>query len=348
MKYKLSEVAYYSKEKIKTDELSPENYLSTENMLPEFGGITTASSLPTISTVTKYQPGDILLSNIRPYFKKLYYSISEGGCSNDVLCLCAKDNINKAFLYYSLKNDDFFKYVMATAKGTKMPRGDKSAIMDYEIEVPDLETQKKIVRILSALDQKIELNNQQNETLFELGRQLYIEKFENNQTIDKVELGNFFPVITGKKDANASSENGKYPFFTCSKTISRIDDYVFDSSAILLAGNGDFNVKFYRGKFDAYQRTYVLIPNNPEYLGFLYWAISYSLPKITANYRGSVIKFITKGNIENFKIPSVDDEYIPVFMRYLEKIEKNNQENETLSQLRDTLLPKLMSGEIKI
>lgn len=348
MKYKLSEVAYYSKEKIKTDELSPENYLSTENMLPEFGGITTASSLPTISTVTKYQPGDILLSNIRPYFKKLYYSISEGGCSNDVLCLCAKDNINKAFLYYSLKNDDFFKYVMATAKGTKMPRGDKSAIMDYELEVPDLETQKKIVRILSALDQKIELNNQQSKNLFELGRQLYIEKFENNETIDKVELEDFFPVVTGKKDANASSENGKYPFFTCSKTISKIDDYVFDNSAILLAGNGDFNVKFYRGKFDAYQRTYVLIPNNPDYLGFLYWAISYNLPRITANYRGSVIKFITKGNIESFKVPFVDNEYIPAFMKYLERIEKNNQQNKVLAGLRDALLPKLMSGEINL
>ena len=181
MKYKLSEVAYYSKEKIKTDELSPENYLSTENMLPEFGGITTASSLPTISTVTKYQPGDILLSNIRPYFKKLYYSISECGCSNDVLCLCAKDNINKAFLYYSLKNDDFFKYVMATAKGTKMPRGDKSAIMDYELEVPDLETQKKIVRILSALDQKIELNNSNNRVLYSLAESIFKERFKDKK-----------------------------------------------------------------------------------------------------------------------------------------------------------------------
>lgn len=216
------------------------------------------------------------------------------------------------------------------------------------ILLPDLETQKKIVKILSTLDQKIELNNQQNETLFELGRQLYIEKFENDETVDKVELGNFFPVVTGKKDANASSENGKYPFFTCSKTISKIDDYVFDAGAILLAGNGDFNVKFYRGKFDAYQRTYVLIPNNPEYLGFLYWAISYNLPKITANYRGSVIKFITKGNIENFKIPFADNKYIPAFMKYLERIEKNNQQNKVLAGLRDALLPKLMSGEINL
>lgn len=246
------------------------------------------------------------------------------------------------YYFYKIRN---LKYLDSGSAQSQITIND---LKNARIRIPDLETQQKIVRILSVLDQKIELNNQQNKTLFELGQKLYVEKFENDETIAKIELKNFFPVVTGKKDANASSENGRYPFFTCSKTISKIDDYVFDNSAILLAGNGDFNVKFYRGKFDAYQRTYVLIPNNPEYLGFLFWAISYSLPRITANYRGSVIKFITKGNIENFEVPFVDNEYIPVFMRYLEKIEKNNRENETLSRLRDTLLPKLMSGDINL
>ena len=239
--------------------------------------------------------------------------------------------------------------IESLAKGsTGQTEISRNSIVSIEIDLPDLVTQQKIVRILSELDQKIELNNQQNETLFELGRLLYVEKFENNEAINKVELKHFFPVVTGKKDANVSSEKGKYPFFTCSKAISKIDSYVFDASAILLAGNGDFNVKFYRGKFDAYQRTYVLIPNNPEYLGFLYWAISYNLPKLTANYRGSVIKFITKGNIESFKVPFVENEFILIFMKYLEKIEKNNRENETLVKIRDALLPKLISGEIKL
>ncbi len=240
-------------------------------------------------------------------------------------------------------------YIESLAKGsTGQTEISRSSIAGMEIDLPDLETQKKIVKVLSALDQKIEFNNQQNKTLFELGWQLYAEKFENNDTVDKIELGNFFPVVTGKKDANASSENGQYPFFTCAKTINKIDDYVFDSSAILLAGNGDFNVKFYRGKFDAYQRTYVLIPNNPKYLGFLYWAISYNLPKITANYRGSVIKFITKGNIEEFKVPFADNKFIPIFMKYLEKIEKNDQVDEMLAEIRDTLLQKLISGKINL
>lgn len=252
--------------------------------------------------------------------------------------------VDPKFLYYKLSCMDFNNY----NEGTTIPSLRTETLNRIELEIPDLETQKKIAHILSTLDKKIELNNQQNETLFELGRLLYVEKFENNEAIDKVELKHFFPVVTGKKDANVSSEKGKYPFFTCSKAISRIDDYVFDADAILLAGNGDFNVKFYRGKFDAYQRTYVLIPNNPEYLGFLYWAISCNLLKITANYRGSVIKFITKGNIESFKVPFAENEFISVFMKYLEKIERNNRENETLAKIRDALLPKLMAGKINL
>ena len=305
----------------------------------------------------KFRNGDTLLARITPCLengKTAYVDILNEdevgfGSTEYIVLRAIPQKTIPEFVFYFAISDWFRKRAIALMTGSSgRQRVQTDKLMDLEVIMPDLEAKKIIVRILSALDQKIELNNQQNETLFELGRQLYIEKFENNQTIDKVELGNFFPVITGKKDANASSENGKYPFFTCSKTISKIDDYVFDASAILLAGNGDFNVKFYRGKFDAYQRTYVLIPNNPEYLGFLYWAISYNLLTITANYRGSVIKFITKGNIEGFKVPFVDNKYIPTFMKYLEKIEKNNQQNEVLAGLRDVLLPKLMSGEINL
>ena len=293
--------------------------------------------------------GTILITSEAPFGQIFYWNSDEKiVLSQRLFAIKIKDEFNSKFVYYQMTSDKFQSELKARATGSTVTGLRQPELMKCEIDLPDLKTQKKIVRILSALDQKIELNNQQNKTLFELGQKLYVEKFENDETIAKIELKNFFPVVTGKKDANASSENGRYPFFTCSKTISKIDDYVFDNSAILLAGNGDFNVKFYRGKFDAYQRTYVLIPNNPEYLGFLYWAISYSLPRITANYRGSVIKFITKGNIENFEVPFVDNEYIPVFMRYLEKIEKNNQEDETLSRLRDTLLPKLMSGDINL
>ena len=328
------------------------NSLTGDNKYPNYGAVQKIVSKETYNTWFRSghpQVGDILIPTVGTLDALAYLNRDDCCIAQNIIAFRTKKEIcDGNFLYYLLRDKRTRARLLNLNIGGVQPSIKVPHLKQLGVEIPDLKTQKKIVRTLSALDQKIELNNQQNETLFELGRQLYIEKFENNQTIDKVELGIFFPVITGKKDANASSKNGKYPFFTCSKTISKIDDYVFDSSAILLAGNGDFNVKFYRGKFDAYQRTYVLIPNNPEYLGFLYWAISYSLPKITANYRGSVIKFITKGNIENFKVPFADNKYIPVFMKYLEKIEKNNQQNEVLAGLRDALLPKLMSGEINL
>ena len=128
---------------------------------------------------------------------------------------------------------------------------------------------------------------------------IFKEEFSKKEVTNK--LGDFFPVITGKKDANIA-KGGEYPFFSCSQNISYTDNYSFNARAILLAGNGDFNVKIFNGKFEAYQRTYVLIPNNDEHFGYLYYAIKYFLNDITSGHRGSVIKFITKGQIEHFDI----------------------------------------------
>ena len=120
-------------------------------------------------------------------------------------------------------------------------------------------------------------------------------------------LSDFLPVITGKKNANVSSDLGKYPFFSCSQDYAWTDEYSFDGSAILVAGNGDFNVKFYNGKFEAYQRTYVLIPYDPQYAAWLFYAVQFHLEKITSAARGSVIKFITKGNLEDFEFVAPED-----------------------------------------
>ncbi|MBQ9971296.1 MAG: restriction endonuclease subunit S [Elusimicrobiaceae bacterium] len=165
-------------------------------------------------------------------------------------------------------------------------------------------------------------------------------------------LGDFFPVKTGKKDANVASKIGKYPFFSCAQNILRTDEYSFDNTALLLAGNGDFNLKWYRGKFEAYQRTYVLIPNHEKDLPFLYYAMQFFLDKITLGSRGSVIKFITKGMIENYKLV-IPEEHLWKYMsellgQWTNKIESNLKQIQTLTELRDTLLPPLISGKIRV
>ena len=122
MKCKLGALCSYVKEKVKTETLDKKNYISTENMLSNKGGITLASSLPSTEYTSKYQAGDILISNIRPYFKKIWKAEYDGGCSNDVLVLRANDDCYIDFLYYALASDSFFDYATATAKGTKIVR----------------------------------------------------------------------------------------------------------------------------------------------------------------------------------------------------------------------------------
>lgn len=238
-----------------------------------------------------------------------------------------------------------------------------------KVSLPNLSDQRKIAGILSALDAKIENNNKINANLEAQAQALFkswfvdFTPFKDQPFVDselgpipqgwKVgTLGEFFPIVTGKKDANISSKSGKYPFFSCSQNISWTNDYSFDGFAIIVAGNGDFNVKWYNGKFEAYQRTYVLIPYNPTLTSWLYYAVKYNLNMITIGARGSVIKFITKGDIQNFKVAypqNIDKlEIVKMLGKINKDIEHNKNEVSCLAKLRDTLLPKLMSGEIKL
>lgn len=129
----LSSICKYVNEKVSFSELNNSYYLSTENILPDKQGISSfGTTLPT-DRVTHFQKNDVLVSNIRPYFKKMWFSTAEGGCNADVLCFRALDNCNSYLLKSVLYQDAFFDYVMSGAKGTKMPRGDKSHIMQYQI-----------------------------------------------------------------------------------------------------------------------------------------------------------------------------------------------------------------------
>jgi type I restriction enzyme, S subunit len=165
MRYKLGDICEYFREKVNVASLDSSTYISTENMLPNKGGITNSSSLPTTTQTQAFHTGDVLVSNIRPYFKKIWFAEFDGGCSNDVLVFRAKAGICKQFLYYVLADDAFFDYSMATSKGTKMPRGDKEAILKYEVPNCTYEEQKKIAGILEPIDQKIRLNTAINKNL---------------------------------------------------------------------------------------------------------------------------------------------------------------------------------------
>ena len=136
--------------------LSSNNYVSTENMQQDFAGIKDAISLPSSGTAVEFQVGDILISNIRPYLKKIWLSDRNGGCSTDVLALRTKnEKVDSSFLYCCLANDDFVSYVMSGAKGVKMPRGDKQHILSYNLGVPSVQEQRRIAELVSLLEKRI-------------------------------------------------------------------------------------------------------------------------------------------------------------------------------------------------
>ena len=135
----LSDICEYSKDRITVSSLTLSSYYSTENMLPSKAGAVEASGLPSIAQTTKAKAGDVLISNIRPYFKKIVYCHTECGCSTDVLCFTPKISAMSAFLYGTLYADRFFDFMVAGSKGTKMPRGDKQQIMTFPIHRPSAE-----------------------------------------------------------------------------------------------------------------------------------------------------------------------------------------------------------------
>ena len=375
----LNDIAYFVNEKINIEELNDLNYISTENMLPDKGGVTKSSGLPNANYTQCFSEGDILLSNIRPYFKKIWYATFNGGCSNDVLILRAKSNVCSKFLYYVLSDDNFFEYDTATSKGTKMPRGDKVAIMKYRVPQYDLPTQEKIAHVLSSLDDKIELNNKINQNLEQQAQAIFDKYIKIPCNYLKTgTIGDYCNVKSGFafksswwKDSGVkvikikTIDNESINFAECSfvdkEKISIAEDFIVQGGDLLIAMTGATIGKFaIVPKIDEVllvnQRVgkFFLGTHPIKKLPFLYCTLKQHdiINDIINKGQGSAQPNISSTDIldtscyilENIELEKFNLTCEPIF----EKIITNKYENEKLKQLRDTLLPKLMSGEINV
>lgn len=281
--------------------------------------------------------------------------------------LIDKDKYNPIFFTYLFKSASFRKMMAGTAIGANIQNLSQGRLAACTVQIPDYQAQQKIADILSTYDNLIENNQKQIKLLEEAAQRLYKEWFvdlrfpgyENTKIIDgvpegwrKVSLGDIAPILTGKKDANFGTEDGTYPFFTCSQEPIKAPSYSFDTSAVILAGNGDFNVKLYRGKFEAYQRTYVLSPQDDNYLYLLYNAVNESMETLANGASGSTIKFLTKGMIESISIFIPTEEILIQYNQFAEfvqqKLECLKQTIKNAIEARDRLLSKLMSGELEV
>lgn len=371
MKCKLSDICGFRKGKVDVSNLTLKTYISTENMLPNKGGITVASSLPTAQLTQEYKKGDVLVSNIRPYFKKIWRAKNDGGCSNDVLVFQGNSNIDGDFLYYILANDDFFAYSMATSKGTKMPRGDKTSIMQYEVPVFDVDTQRKIASVLRCLDEKIELNFAINKNLEQQAKALYKDWFfdfspfstEGNLP-DGWHLGTVGDIIQlhdSKRVPLSGSERDKmekiYPYYGATSLMDYVDNYLFDGIYLLLGEDGTVVdslgfpiLQYVYGQFWVNNHAHIITGKEAFSVEELY--LFFSLTNIKSIVTGAVQQKVSQQNLK--KVPAIipskealstfDDLIQPIFSQ----IRNLRDENARLADLRDTLLPRLMSGELDV
>ncbi|GEB77381.1 restriction endonuclease subunit S [Sporolactobacillus inulinus] len=413
---RLGDVAIYLKEKIYTNKIRLNNYVSTENLKPDIGGVDSSNKLPTTKMITKFNKWNILISNIRPYFKKIWLADWSGGCSNDVLVLKATDKINIFYLYYNLACDRFFDFVMAGAKGTKMPRGDKDHIMKYELMLPSIDCQKFIADILSTLDQKIQINSKINQNLEATAQAIFKHWFvdfefpneegkpyksSGGEMVDSElglipkgwKLGFFKHLIT-------SVVGGDWGRTTCQGNYTHKVNVVrgADIPEISVGNKGNVPTRFILEK--NYERkalrkgnlvveisggsptqstgriTYisqdvlkkfdsdlvctnfcrVLTLNHSSFIEFvyLYWQQLYDSGVFFLYENGTTgIKNLDIDSVlKNYSIIQPPDKIIDNFHQTLKDIYKKIQvigeENTKLSMVRDTLLPKLMSGEIRV
>ena len=298
--------------------------------------------------------------------KEPQYAVTYSG-----FCIRARikdtNKYDPTFFAYYFKSKSFRKALSGNAVGANIQNLSQGRLSSHIACVPNIDVQRKNASILSTYDALIGNNQKQIKLLEEAAQLLYKEwfvdlRFPGHETTPitdgipegwkQLSLEQIAPILTGKKDANFSTEDGQYPFFTCAQTPLNAPSYSFDCDAVILAGNGDFNVKLYRGQFEAYQRTYVLSPENKEMLFLLYHAVNNSMAKLAQGASGSTIKFLTKGMIASIPVYMPDELTLNRFNELSEAIQKQIEVLKSsvsyATEARDRLLPKLMNGEIEV
>ena len=374
MASKLNDICSYAKGKTAVAGLTTQNYISTENMLPNKGGITTATNLPSVDQTQAYRKNDVLVSNIRPYFKKIWHAEYDGGCSNDVLVFRAAEGVDPIFLYYVLADDTFFNYATATSKGTKMPRGDKSAIMEYGVPTLDIEAQRKIGALLRSIDQKIAINSKINDNLQQQLFSLYesiamtspCSKEDTLSNLCDFQEGYVNPAQTHPeffdgevKWLRAVDINESFITET-SRTLTRAgfesakkSALLFKPNTIAISKSGTIGRLGIIADYMCGNRAVINIaPHDANMLAYIYCFLKSKQREFPDMAVGSVQKNLYVSLLEPLSVSMPDDESLTTFnavgASILDMIHNNCVENTKLANLRDTILPKMMSGEIDV
>ena len=367
----LSKYCKYTTSRIDPASLNVDNYISTENMMQNKGGVTAASKVPTEKAV-EYKPGDILISNIRPYFKKIWLADRSGGCSSDVLCIRALKGTDSIYLYYLLSQDSFFDYVMSGAKGSKMPRGDKSQIMKWDVDLPGIDEQRRIGQMLKNIDDKIAINNRINHNLEEQIQERFDSMIISDNGLGYCQIADYVDVNPKRSlrkneparcvDMSYLSTTGPFPsgwetkgynggmkFFNGDTIMARITPCLENGKVAYVNFLDDGEIAFGSTEFIVLHAKEGVAPVFTYFLARNKNFVDYA----TKNMNGSSGRQRVSGDtIGKYMIHVIDSDSLNEFSGFatpaMDVIRNNSFESRSLAATRDALLPLLLSGELSI
>ena len=365
-KYKrLSECSNFVSER--TSNIAIDNYISTENMIENRGGVKEAAALPDVKSTSAYKPNDILLSNIRPYFCKIWFADKKGSCSNDVLVVRAKKEIDSKFLYYVLSDQNFFNWDSMTSKGTKMPRGTPNAIMKYSVPDIPLPTQKKIASILSAYDNLIQNYKKQIEALQTAASELYKEwfvrfrfpgyqttQFENGIPVGwKValasEVGEF---VRGKNITADEMVEGTIPVISAGIEPSGYHNESNVDGVSLTISNSGANAGYLMINYSSIWAADCSYCNTAKSIYFYYEMLNNLRVVLFNLQKGAAQPHVYAKDINKMKVLLPPEDLVQKANEKISLLHKKiyslQQQITNLIQQRDLLLPRLMSGKLEI
>ena len=399
---RISDISSIETKKISSESFDASVYVSTDSMLSDARGVVFGKSSVPTGRSTQYFKGDVLFSNIRTYFKKIWLADRDGACSNDVLVFRPDPKfLNNRFLYYTLLRKDFTEHSTRTSKGAKMPRGDKAALQRFEIELPSLPEQREIAAILGALDDKIELNRKTVTTLEEIARtffrswfvdfdpvhakregrvpahmdaqiaMLFPDSFSENGLPEGWERRSLsaiaiflngaalqkFPAKDGEADLPvikiAELRNGVTP--QSSRATKDIPTkFRVDNGDVLFSWSGSLLQKVWTNGPGALNQHLFKVSSDLVPKWFHYFAVDQHMVNFQhiAQSKATTMGHIQRHHLDDAMVCVPTSKIMDAAQKQITPVFKKNisleLENQTLATLRDTLLPRLMSGELRV
>ena len=319
----LGDVAGYSQTRVDASDLNASSFVGVDNLVADKGGRVDATYMPNTERLTAYEAGDILLGNIRPYLKKVWKATNSGGCSGDVLAVRISDKFKRIvgsdYLYYLLSSNEFFAYNMQHAKGAKMPRGNKVAILNYKIPIPcpenpkkSLQIQAEIVRILDAFTaMTAELNLRKKQYNYYRDQLLSFEEGE----VEWKTLGDVLQMragqhISASKIAPSSSDDYSYPCFGGNGVRGFVKDKSHDGEHLLIGRQGALcgNIQRMKGQFYATEHAVVVTTSDEIDIDWAFHMLT--LMNLNQYASQSAQPGLAVGKLQGLKIPvpSIDEQ----------------------------------------